>query len=137
VTGIDQPPAPPQEPELDLRRHPRTDTQPISVRDWTRITRSEACPACGHHDTRPSHRSPRWATLFGFRTRRCRACRALYAQVRPAELAATVVLALMLLVGLAEAARRVALGATGRSAAPAAGARGGTGGAKLPPPVMR
>ncbi|MCL4822237.1 MAG: hypothetical protein KJ067_24175 [Vicinamibacteria bacterium] len=133
MTSIDQPPAPPQEPELDLRRHPRTDTQPISIRDWRRFTRGEACPACGHADTRPSHRSPWWAALFGLRSRRCRACRALYAQVRPAELLATVVLALLLLGGLAEVARRATRATPGPRPAPA----GAKGDAKLPPPVLR
>jgi hypothetical protein len=134
VTSIDQPPAPPQEPDLDLRRHPRTDTQPVGFRDWTRLTRRDACPSCGHGDTRPSHRSPWWATLFGLHSRRCRACRTLYARVRPAELLATVVLALLLLGGLAEAARRATRAALGARPAPAAGAKGD---AKLPPPVLR
>lgn len=131
MNPIDEPTAPPQEPELDLRRHPRTDTQPVSLRDFSRFTRGEACPACGHADTRPSHRSPWYAAMLGLRSRRCRACRALFAQVRPAEMVATLVLAGMLLFGLFEVGLRFVRG--GNPAAPAAKKGGG----QLPPPVMR
>lgn len=131
MNPIDEPPAPPQEPDLDLRQHPRSDTQPVSLRDFSRFTRGAACPACGHADTRPSHRSPWYAAMLGLRSRRCRACRTLFAQVRPAELVATLVLAAMLLLGLFELSLRF-----GRGVSPATPAAK-KGGGQLPPPVMR
>lgn len=132
MSHLDEPASPPVEPQLDLRRHPRSDTEPIRLRDWLHITRQESCPVCGNTDTRPSHRHPWYATLLGLHQRRCRVCRTLFAHFRPGEALATLIL-VALLGGVAmEAARRIQARLT---AAPTATPVKGSG--ALPPPVMR